>query len=856
MVSLTEQVISTLRSAKSILFGGGSKTSSASHKKVTNPTRTATQRATSVNTSNTTEDEISDEDIPLPTAEQKVASTYYTLGNEAGSYQAYTPELTTKAQNINEEDQWGVPFEIMFSQFTITETDMRVKTATFSSNYNVDLTQGRTCVWIQRRYGENFGGVILSCELNQDTGLYDYTCQDWNRLLTAKVDIILAGDTTTYDAIQKTLVKCYLSTDGLKPIEEYDGIIDLIPQDDDPNESLERNSTSQGGTINVNSTTNTEYVDDEEAQKEAELAKRNPFRQKKEGFYDRISYRDYIMALAMQEGANLDIYMDENGVLQFKKYKKDDWRKERWYFVDTEVYDVHLKFDITDIITQVAVKHTDPLQGEATMYSSEKLIGVNLASFFGVMGTVIDNPVKSSGGTGVVGANGDAITVKGYPTSICCSKAYNGVRPPYKVVTRSYRNYCTQCGKSGTLRWEWPKSIKGVTDGEITCGNTGPAVKAEWKGDLAGCDGDFCCCCGYEKMYDCQTRLIPVGSSGTPSSTTSSNTTTNTSSSTSASSGAAISNSSTSTTTSSNETANTDVATTTTGSGEQAAVENYTKNKMAARIAMSESIRKWYTFTFKVAGEFDKLHTNSFCMLMMSNHFATENIPTIGKQLDGKFTRYVGYEKNRFYIEGVTVTYNEANGLHTELKLNPFASDFSTFAKTQIRAEEALASLLGGGGSTGNANGTDCNDDGGRTNKISIGYGGSATSQTPTQEALAVIGNSSANYAQIAAQAQGNPSTALKLMHQRWSYETYDDNLYGADRCPQKMFAMPTARGNCADSSWLMKCIFDCMGLQNYILHGSPCGRGHYWNCVQWNGVWYMGDLCYWKKSHNQLSRM
>lgn len=853
MVNIQNEVLKVLRAAKSKL----SKSTNSSSKK-TSTTRvngsvsSLAAYTSSNNPSNATTEEEVDDAPDIPMAQQKVATTYYTLGNEAGSYQAYTPELTEKSENIDEEDQWGLPFEIMFSKFTITETDMRVKTATFSSNHNVDLTMGRTCVWIQRRYGENFGGVILSCELNQDTGLYDYTCQDWNRLLTSKVDIVLAGDTTSYDAIRETLIKCYLSTDGLLPIEEYDGIIDLVPQDDDPNESLERSSTSEGGTINVNSTINTDYVDDDVAQQEAALAKRNPFRQKKEGFYDRISHRDFIMALAMQEGANIDVHMDENGVLQFEKYVKDDWRKERWYFVDNDVYDVHLKFDITDIITQVAVKHTDPLQGEATMYSSENLIGVNLASFFGVMGTVIDNPVKSSGGgTGVVGANGDTITVKGYPTSICCSKAYNGVRPPYKVVTRSYRNYCTQCGKSSTLRWEWPQSIKGVTDGEITCGNTGPAVKSQWKGDLAGCDGDFCCCCGYEKMYDCETRLIPVGATGTASSTTSSNTTSTTPS----SSGTAVSSSTTSTDTTSNESTSTDVATTDIGSNQQA-VENYTKNKMAARIAMSESIRKWYTFTFKLAGEYDKLHTNSFCMLMMSKHFASENIPTIGKQLEGKFTRYVGYEKNRFYIEGVTVTYDEASGLYTELKLNPFASDFSTFAKTQLRAEEALASALGGNGSTGNANGTDCTDDGGRTNKISIGYGGSATAQTPTQEALKVIGNSSANYAEIAAQAQGNPATALKLMYQRWTYEGYSDNAHGAERCPQKMYAMPIARGNCADSSWLMKCIFDCMGLQNYILHGSPQGEGHYWNCVQWNGVWFMGDLCYWKKSHNQLSKM
>ena len=284
----------------------------------------------------------------------------------------------------------------------------------------------------------------------------------------------------------------------------------------------------------------------------------------------------------------------------------------------------------------------------------------------------------------------------------------------------------------------------------------------------------------------------------------------------------------------------------------QAAVEDYAKNKIAARVAFSESMRKWFTFTLKVPGEYKNLHTNSFCMFMMSEKFVLENMPTIGKKLNGKFTRYVGYEKNRYYIEKVVVNCNPSTGLSTELTLNPFASDYSTFAKTQLQAEEALNSALGGSG-VGNANGADCPNNTSRTGDISVGYRGSATAQTPTAKALKVVGNSSANYAQLAA-AHNTPQSLLYAVWKKHTYIRYENNRPGD--CPRDMYAKGHFDCNCAGYAWLMKCLFDCKGWKNYILHGSPAGTGHYWNCVQYNGQWIMGDICYWKYSHNQLSKM
>lgn len=74
----------------------------------------------------------------------------------------------------------------------------------------------------------------------------------------------------------------------------------------------------------------------------------------------------------------------------------------------------------------------------------------------------------------------DVITVNMMPSCGCCGYP----KTPYKRFTKTWKNYCPNCKKSGTLT----DNPKGVYEGEITC-----SMK---KG---GCDADYCGYCGGDK---------------------------------------------------------------------------------------------------------------------------------------------------------------------------------------------------------------------------------------------------------------------------------------------------------------------------------------------------------------------
>ena len=83
-------------------------------------------------------------------------------------------------------DSWKNAKTLHYSKYQIKETDLRVKTATFSSPDYIDLTTGLYAVLISSRYHENFSGIVLDVDYDPSTGIYNYQCQDWSRTYMRK----------------------------------------------------------------------------------------------------------------------------------------------------------------------------------------------------------------------------------------------------------------------------------------------------------------------------------------------------------------------------------------------------------------------------------------------------------------------------------------------------------------------------------------------------------------------------------------------------------------------------------------------------------------------------------------------
>ena len=127
--------------------------------------------------------------------------------------------------------------DIHFSKHSIKETDMRVKTASFTTNQQVDLTTGQYCVLITSPQFENFAGVILSEEYDEKTGLYTYQCQDWSRKHMGKTNMkiitsnlwnvlcyLISNGNVLLTHTQKDLDNWKDALSGLRPASEYNQV--------------------------------------------------------------------------------------------------------------------------------------------------------------------------------------------------------------------------------------------------------------------------------------------------------------------------------------------------------------------------------------------------------------------------------------------------------------------------------------------------------------------------------------------------------------------------------------------------------------------------------------------------------
>ena len=273
---------------------------------------------------------------------------------------------------LNRKAWWnektGTTPSIHFSKYQIKESDMRIKTATFTSPQYFDLTKGLFFVLITSPYHEDFAGVILKVKENEDTKEYDYQCQDFSRLYQSKWRNYFVGDIKVYQSIRDVLTnggvplkkatsaqlnawKYPLS--GLRPAHWYD--------------------QSLWGSV----------------------IKFNPMTEQNRILATDISAIEYIRTLMFGTGAYVDVYFDKYGVCQIEPYHKQDWLTTGLHLYSHELASRTPEFDTTNVITEVQVENTDK-RYPSKLYNSKNWLNLDLSAFFGRIGGYAQNPNQAT----------------------------------------------------------------------------------------------------------------------------------------------------------------------------------------------------------------------------------------------------------------------------------------------------------------------------------------------------------------------------------------------------------------------------------------------------------------------------
>ena len=697
---------------------------------------------------------------------------------------------------------------LQFTKYQIKESDMRIKTFTFTSPEYLDLTRGRLFVEIICEGHENVVGIALSVEEDPDTGLYNYQCQDLNRMLTQKKFSRFVNK-SVYDTL-KAILKNYSSYIGTENRLWSD--LSLKPKK--------------------------EYL-----QKEYEgIQSFNPMDKTIDVIYDKVTYGDQIRSLLFDNNVFVDFYFPGASTYPvIEPYSPDEWLGKGLYFTTPELASYNMKFDITNIITGVAVKPTDTKTGNTTLYQSKDLLGVNLSVFYGTMQTTIDNPTQnnstSSNSAGGpfnkcgVSTDRSKIMAIGRPSASGELSKYG-----YKFYKSTFERKCAFCG-SNELYWGifWAGN-ETSNWGRFECTGNNEGGSAEGHIFCKSCDADFSCIDGKDHISPPRAQLTRIGEP-VESSKEEAYKLKN------GEYGSDLTNSSTNT----NVMTNSGNATTNEGSVtvDSTSASNVELEKQKAIETMTESVRDLLTFKMKIPGgnpQLKKLHTNSFIWTELPERFVLKNFKSTVDAMKGAYTRYTGYVLNRWYVEGVTITHDDS-GLWFELELNPFASSYSSYMNILSSAQDAYANANQQQNNTGSTSSisqrTDGKTDCSSTYDLCCNKGSASISslQNKKESALAqgAIGKTGTNYANAVQGMTGKE--AYKYLQKRVVYGSYSDNKYN---CASDAFNHLNYL-NCAESARLLKACMDVVG-QPCVIYHVP---NHYMNGVLINGRWETVDLCY-----------
>ncbi len=266
---------------------------------------------------------------------------------------------------------------IPFTKYNIKETDFRVKTASFTTPVQLDLTRGVHIVKIVSTLHENFVGVILSNNYTENNdGTYTYQCQDMSRQYMGKFGLVVNGSKSNYRILQSLITRFGIDIhgsiskeqrtawkrilSGLKPIGKYEGKLYENP--------IGTNMMANKPTMIIKNKT----------------------------------YMETIRNICYANGY-VDVYFSD-GIIQINPISIKDWQNTGLWLTTNEITKREFKFDTTNTITRVIIQSNDDFKS-GNVYSSKQTIGLDLSMFFGTMADSTSNPVQNTSTTNAVSSN-------------------------------------------------------------------------------------------------------------------------------------------------------------------------------------------------------------------------------------------------------------------------------------------------------------------------------------------------------------------------------------------------------------------------------------------------------------------
>lgn len=729
--------------------------------------------------------------------------------------------------------------EIPFVKYEIKETDFRTKTASFVTDYPIDMTDGTRNVWIRSIYHENFAGLIIKHEFDENTGLHTYQCQDNSRNYMG----------TNY----AFLVNCLV----MNAIRSYVSV-GKIPATRGPT-SAERKKHSKilSGLKNVNLYDQALY--------KGNLTNVNYFKQRKNLAIKNESMMDTIRNLTIGSTRYIDLWFNERGVLHIDPLSRTDWLNTG--LVLSANTDRKFVFDTTNAITNIIVNGDVNLSSQ--LYSGSDLLGLDLSAFFGNLSTSIDshtttvnstlnssNTTKNSsskkknnnpfnnkkkkvwinsdnGSNTMKNALAKALKKDGWIVHIGATNSnahvrdYFNVTKDYSVYITLYNGFC-----AGTIREAYSDKIQNVLkkkgvqlvpiwDTSLWTNPNGMkpyrygdfskyTAKRAWDDNFSKNDpsiknvGDYfkknkATYCAGPSVSEIMKQFREGGyfkyveSKNKKSETTKKNTKTS--------------------------------------SSVTVTFNDKMLNQTEAKNKIFEHSRDYFScdITLPLGDTVLKnVHTNQFLFTELPPEFDLLNWIPIANSLSSSFNRYTGadYVINRWYIEGVTINVDASNNTgKMSLNLNAFASSTTEYSD-KLRTFE-----------------TDFKDAIEKNNKNNTTT--SATKKTTTATKNKTLkggqGKTIDNLVKKIVGTETNDLKKAKLIHE-WLrknviYKYYECAKYFT---PEKCYKH-RSKLNCADTATLTCSLMLSAGLKAYTVHRTYNG-GHFWCIIEIAGKKYASD--------------